>query len=386
MTTKLKDELTMTMKLKDELTMTTMTMKRRILFAAAIAGTLASISNAAIAETVGILMPTRDNERWIRESDRMTEVLKAKGYDSVVQFANNDVPTQVNQIENLLAKGVKALVISSVDGAALTTALEEARKQKTPVIAYTRLISGTDAVSYYATFDYYKYGQVSAEAILEGLGLVDANGKRTDKKGPFNIEYVGGSATDNVARWMYDAANATFAPYFKSGVLTIASRQTSFEQTVTPNWDGGKAQTRMENILASTYTKGRALHAVWVPYDGLTRGVISSLRDAGYTVGKGWPILPGGDAEIDSVKAILSGEQYSTTFTDYRGLAEASANLVLELLSGKTPSGNFDLKSYNNGVKVVPTLLFKVVNLKKDKVVSGLVDSGFYTKKQLGLK
>ncbi len=254
MTTKLKEELTMTMKPKDELTMTmklkgqlAMTMKRRILFAAAIAGTLASISNAAIAETVGILMPTRDNERWIRESDRMTEVLKAKGYDSVVQFANNDVPTQVNQIENLLAKGVKALVISSVDGAALTTALEEARKQKTPVIAYTRLISGTDAVSYYATFDYYKYGQVSAEAILEGLGLVDANGKRTDKKGPFNIEYVGGSATDNVARWMYDAANATFAPYFKSGVLTIASRQTSFEQTVTPNWDGGKAQTRMEN-------------------------------------------------------------------------------------------------------------------------------------------
>ena len=385
MTMKLKEKLTMTMtmKLKEKLTMN---MNRRILFATALVGALATVSQAAIADTVGILMPTRDNERWIRESDRMTEVLKAKGHDTVVQFANNDVPTQVNQIENLIAKGVNALVISSVDGAALTTALEEARKKKIPVIAYTRLISGTDAVSYYATFDYYKYGQVSAEAILEGLGLVDANGKRTDKKGPFNIEYVGGSATDNVARWMYDAANATFDPYFKSGVLTIASKQTSFEQTVTPNWDGGKAQTRMENILASTYTKGRTLHAVWVPYDGLTRGVISSLRDAGYTVGKGWPILPGGDAEIDSVKAILSGEQYSTTFTDYRGLAEASANLVGELLSGKSPSGNFDLKSYNNGAKIVPTLLFKVVNLKKDKVASVLVDSGFYSKKQLGIK
>jgi putative multiple sugar transport system substrate-binding protein len=362
-----------------------MTMKRRVLFGAAIAATLASASTHAMADTVGILMPTRDNERWIRESDRMTEVLNAKGYDTVVQFANNDVPTQVSQIENLLATGVKALVISSVDGAALSTPLEEALDQEIPVIAYTRLISGTDAVSYYTTFDYYKYGQVSAEAILEGLGLVDAEGKPTDESGPFNIEYVGGSATDNVARWMYDAANATFNPYFESGVLTIASGQTSFEQTVTPNWDGGEAQTRMENILASTYTDGRHLDAVWVPYDGLTRGVISALNDGGYTVGEDWPILPGGDAEIDSVKAILSGEQYSTTFTDYRGLAEASANLVAELLSGATPSGNFDLESYNNGTKVVPTLLFGVVSLKKDSVVSELVDSGFYTREQLGL-
>jgi putative multiple sugar transport system substrate-binding protein len=363
-----------------------MTTKRTVLFAAALVGTLASLGAPAIADTVGILMPTRDNERWIRESDRMTEVLNAAGYDTVVQFANNDVPTQVSQIENLLASGVKALVISSVDGEALSTPLEEALGQKIPVIAYTRLISGTEAVSYYTTFDYYKYGQVSAEAILEGLGLVDAEGKPTDKVGPFNVEYVGGSATDNVARWMYDAANATFKPFFDSGVLTIASGQTSFEQTVTPNWDGGEAQTRMENILASTYTDGRHLDAVWVPYDGLTRGVISALNDGGYTVGEGWPILPGGDAEIDSVKAILAGEQYSTTFTDYRGLAEASANLVVELLTGATPTGKFDVESYNNGAKVVPTLLFNVVSLKKDKVVSTLVDSGFYTKEQLGIK
>jgi putative multiple sugar transport system substrate-binding protein len=349
-------------------------------------GVFTTAATAVFAQTVGISMPTRDNERWIRESDKMTEVLKGSGYGTEVQFANNDVATQVNQIENLITKGVDALVICSVDGSALSSVLDEAKSKNIPVIAYTRLISGTDAVTYYTTFDYYKYGQVSAQAILQGLGVVDASGKATDKKGPFNVEYIGGSPTDNVARYQYNAAVDTFKPYIDSGVLKVGSGQTSFEQTATVNWDGGAAQSRMENILASTYTDGTQVNAVWVPYDGLTRGVISALQDAGYTVGQNWPILPGGDAEIDSVKAILNGEQYSTAFTDYRGLAGATGKLVAELLHGDKPTGKFDTETYNNGNKVVPTMLFDVINVKKDDVVPVLVDSGFYTKSQIGLQ
>jgi putative multiple sugar transport system substrate-binding protein len=336
---------------------------------------------------VGISMPTKDNERWMREATDMTDILAEQGYTTDVQFAGNDVPTQVSQIENMIAKGAKALVITAIDGAALSTVLDEAGSRGIPVFAYTRLLMNTDAVSYYTTFDYYMYGKESALSIARGLGLLDPNNEPTGATGPFNVELVAGSATDNVAIYMYDGFWDVFGDFVDKGIVKIQSGQTEFEQVATLNWDGQKAQSRMENIIASAYSSGEKINAVWVPYDGLTRGVISALQDAGYEPNTpGWPYLPGGDAEIDSIKAILAGEQYSTVFTDTRKLSETMAQLVLEVLADKEPSVTLDTKTYDNGNKIVPAILIPVVNVTKDTVVSILVDSGFVTKSQIGLE
>lgn len=336
---------------------------------------------------VGISMPTKDNERWIREATNMTEILAAEGYTTDIQFGGNDVATQVSQVENMIAKGAKALVITAIDGAALSNVIDEAESLGIPVFAYTRLLSGSTGVSYYTTFDYYMYGKESALSISRGLGLLDESNEPTGATGPFNVELVAGSATDNVAIYMYDGFWDVFGDFVDSGVVSIQSGQTEFEQVATLDWDGQKAQARMENIIASAYSDGQKINAVWVPYDGLTRGVISALQDAGYEPNTaGWPFLPGGDAEIDSIKAILAGEQYSTVFTDTRNLSETTAKMILEVLAGNEPSVNLDTTTYDNGKKIVPAILIPVVNVTKDTVQSTLVDSGFVTAEQIGLK
>ena len=129
------------------------------------------------------------------------------------------------------------------------------------------------------------------------------------------------------------------------------------EKVGTLRWDGAVAQARMDNLLSANYSDGSRVDAVLAPYDGLSRGIISSLRGVGYgTADQPWPIISGQDAETPSVKAIIAGEQYSTVFKDTRELAKVTAELVDAVLSGGTPEIN-DEKTYNNGVKVVPSYL-----------------------------
>ncbi|MBQ6839143.1 MAG: substrate-binding domain-containing protein, partial [Oscillospiraceae bacterium] len=102
---------------------------------------------------IGVAMPTKDLQRWVQDGDNMKAKLEEAGYTVDLQYAANDIPTQVSQIQNMIANGAKVLVIASIDGEALGTVLAEAKANEIPVIAYDRLIMGSDAVSYYATFD-----------------------------------------------------------------------------------------------------------------------------------------------------------------------------------------------------------------------------------------
>ncbi|KAJ1683137.1 hypothetical protein LUZ63_021634 [Rhynchospora breviuscula] len=288
---------------------------------------------------IGVAMPTKSSERWINDGNAVKEQLEAKGYTVDLQYAEDDIPTQVSQIENMITKGAKALIIASIDGTTLTSVLQEAADSKIPVIAYDRLIRDSENVDYYASFDNYKVGVQQADSVLNGLGLVDLDGtKKSDApKGPFNIELFAGSPDDNNATFFWNGAMDTLKPYIADGTLKVKSGQTAFEQAATLRWDGETAQKRMENILTSTYSDGSTVNAVLSPYDGISRGIISALTDAGYKVGTGWPVISGQDAELDSVKAIEAGEQYATIFKDTRNLAKVAVDMASALLSGSTP-------------------------------------------------
>jgi putative multiple sugar transport system substrate-binding protein len=336
------------------------------------------------AGTVGILMPSTTNTRWQIEADAMTETLAERGFDTTVQFANDDAATQVGQLEDMITNGVSALVVVPVDGKSLGGPLADANALDIPVVSYTRLLQDTDGVDYYTTFDYTSYGALSATAILQALGIQDEAGNDTGETGPFNLEVVNGSSTDSVAYEMWDGYNDVLGSYLDSGVLTIPSGQDTFDQSATPNWNSERAQERMENIITSTYSDGRNPDAVWVPYDGLTRGVISALLASGFSpTGDRWPVLTGGDAEVDSVKAILAGEQYSTVFLDYKDLAVGTAEMVADVLEG----GDFPSpdKVYDNGSIDVPAKLFALSLVRDDNVEEVLVDSGFYSAEEIGL-
>jgi putative multiple sugar transport system substrate-binding protein len=325
--------------------------------------------------TIGISMPTKSSARWIADGDNMVKVLKERGYKTDLQYAEDDIPNQLAQIENMITKGVKVLVIASIDGTTLSKALQNAADKGIKVIAYDRLIKGSPNVDYYATFDNFQVGVLQATTIVDKLGLKQG-------KGPFNIELFGGSPDDNNAFFFYDGAMSVLKPYIDSGKLVVRSKQMGMDKVGTLRWDGAVAQARMDNLLSAYYAKEK-VHAVLSPYDGLSIGILSSLKGVGYcTAQQPCPVVSGQDAEIPSVKSILKGEQYSTIFKDTRELAKVTANMVDATLSGKKPEIN-DTKTYNNGVKVVPSYLLKPVAVDASNWNKVLVGSGYYKESQI---
>jgi putative multiple sugar transport system substrate-binding protein len=325
--------------------------------------------------TVGVSMPTKSSARWISDGDSMVKSLAAKGYKADLQYADDDIPNQLAQIENMITKKVKVLVIAAIDGTTLSNALQKAADAGIKVIAYDRLIKGSKNVDYYATFDNFQVGVLQAQSIEAALGLKSG-------KGPFNIELFGGSPDDNNAFFFYNGALSVLKPYIDSGKLVVRSKQMGMDKVGTLRWDGAVAQARMDNLLSAYYTKDR-VDAVLSPYDGLSIGILSSLKGVGYGSGsQPMPIVSGQDAEVPSVKSILRKEQTSTVFKDTRELAKVTVAMVDAMLSGKTPEVN-DTKTYNNGIKVVPSYLLKPVSVDASNWKTVLVDSGYYKESQI---
>ena len=336
---------------------------------------------------VGVAMPTKTSSRWISDGNEVQKDLEAAGYKVDLEYANDSIPTQVQQVGNMITKGAKVLIIASVDGTALTDQLEAAAKKGVKVIAYDRLINGSPNVDYYTTFDNYKVGVQQATALLTGLGLLDADGNKTDKKGKFEIELFAGSPDDNNATFFFNGAMDTLKPYLSDGTLVVGSGQTAFNQVATLRWDPATAKARMQNLIAKSYSGGKTVDGVLSPYDGISIGIISALTGAGYssTTGSGnkaLPIITGQDAELPSVKSIVAGAQYATIYKDTRKLAVEAAKMADDILTGQDVEVN-DTKSYNNKVKVVPSYLFQSTIVTKDNYQDVLIDSGYYKASQL---
>jgi len=337
----------------------------------------APAEEAAPAETklVGISMPTKTSTRWISDGESMVKVFEEMGYETDLQFADDDIPNQLNQIENMVTKGADVLVIAAIDGSTLTDVLQQAHDAGVLVVAYDRLLVNSENVDYYATFDNFGVGVIMGTQIETGLDLQNA-------EGPFNIEQFGGSPEDTNAYYFYDGAMSILQPYIDSGKLVVQSGQTGMDKVSTLRWDGIVAQARMDNLLSAFYTDKR-VDAVLSPYDGLSIGILSSLKGVGYgTEGQPMPVVTGQDAEIASIKSMIAGEQTYTVFKDTRELAKQAAAMVDAALKGEEVPIN-DTETYDNGVKVVPSYLLIPFSVDITNYMEYLVDSGYYTADQL---
>ena len=338
----------------------------------AAASTAAASTTAAAGGKVGVAMPTKDLQRWNQDGSNMQKQLEAAGYTVDLQYANNDVATQVSQIENMIANGDQILVVASIDGSSLGTVLAQAKEQNIPVIAYDRLIMDTDAVSYYATFDNYKVGTTQGQYIIDQLDL-------TNQKGPFNLEIFTGDPADNNAQFFYSGAMDLLQPYVDNGTLVVKSGQTKFADVATANWSTETAQSRMENIISSYYADGTNIDAVLCSNDSTALGVENALESS-Y---KGtWPVITGQDCDIANVKNMLAGKQSMSIFKDTRELAKQVVKMVGQIMTGATVDVN-DTKSYDNGTGIIPTYLCEPVFADKDNYKELLIDSGYYTEDDL---
>ena len=339
-------------------------------------GLAASTAIAQDKGLVGIAMPTKSSARWISDGNSMVEQFEKAGYQTDLQYAEDDIPNQLAQIENMITKGVNVLVIAAIDGTTLSNALENAAASGIKVIAYDRLIRDSANVDYYATFDNFKVGVQQATSLVDGL-----KARYPDIK-PWHIEVFGGSPDDNNAYFFYDGAMSVLNPLVEAGDVVIGSGQTGMDTVGTLRWDGAVAQARMDNLLSAHYTD-KQVHGVLSPYDGLSIGILSSLKGVGYGSGDlKMPIVSGQDAEVPSMKSILADEQYSTIFKDTRELARVTVGMVEALLGGGEPEIN-DTSTYDNGVKVVPSYLLEPVAVDKGNWEEILIGSGYYTKDQI---
>ncbi len=328
---------------------------------------------AATGTKVGVAMPTKDLQRWNQDGSNMEEQLKAAGYEVDLQFANNDVKEQVNQIENMINNGCSVLVIAAIEGDSLGTVLATAKEKNIPVIAYDRLIMNTDAVSYYATFDNEMVGTKQGEYIEKELGLKDG------KEGPFNLELTTGDPGDNNARFFFKGAMDVLQPYIDKGVLVVKSGQTEFDQVATASWSSENAQSRAENIVSSNYADGSNIDAWMCSNDSTAQGVVAAL-DANYS-GE-WPIITGQDCDIVSVQNMIAGKQSMSIFKDTRTLAAQVVKMVGQILKGETVDVN-DTSTYDNGTGVIPSFLCEPVFADINNYKELLIDSGYYTEDQL---
>lgn len=333
---------------------------------------------------VGVAMPTTASERWIADGENVRSQLEALAYDVDLRYAEDDVPTQIEQLTEMIDEGADALVVGSIDGVALKDVLAEAAAADIPVIAYDRLIRESGDVDYYASFDNARVGVQQATTLLQGLGIWNAAGEPTGSTGPFTIELFAGSPDDNNATVFYQGAMQVLQPYLDSGVLVVGSGQTDFTEIATERWDPKNATARMTELMPR-YTAGTRLDGVLSPYDGISIAVLDAAKQAGYGSADGLgplPVVTGQDAELASAQSVAAGEQYATIFKDTRQLAEVTVQMVHALLRGTEPEVN-DTTSYDNGVTVVPAYLLAPQIVTEQNYQAVLVDGGTYTAQEL---
>jgi len=302
---------------------------------------------------IGVALPQKTSENWVLAENLFNDGLTEAGYEPIVQFANGGVSEQQNQIQAMVQQGVKVLVVGAIDGSQLGSQLKAAADQGIKVIAYDRLLQNTDAVDVYEAFDNFHVGELQGQSLLEGL-------KERKGEGPYNIELISGSPDDANSKPFFEGAMSILQPKIDDGTLVVKSGQTSQQQTATQGWEAENAQNRMDTILSGNY-KDADLHGVLSPNDTLARAALTSAKQAGKDV----PVLTGQDSEVESVKSIMAGVQYSTIYKDTRELVAATIDAVDAYKAGEEPEVN-DTESYDNGVKVVPANLLEPVIVTKE--------------------
>ncbi|HML53114.1 MAG TPA: sugar ABC transporter permease [Solidesulfovibrio magneticus] len=295
---------------------------------------------------IGVALPQKTSENWVLAERLFKEGLSKAGYRPVVQFANGGVPEQQNQIQSMIAQGAKVLIIGAIDGSQLGAQVREAKKAGAVVIAYDRLLKNTDAVDYYVAYDSFKVGELQGKALLEGL-------KKFKGRPPWTIELIAGSPDDANSQVFYEGAMSVLKPLMDAGTLVVKSKQTTFAQAATPGWKAENAHKRMDTILAGVYSQEN-LDGILSPNDTLARAAMTSIRSAG----KDLPVVTGQDSEVESVKSIMRGEQFSTINKDTAALVGQVIAMVNDLHQGKAPRVN-TTECCNNGVKSVPAFLLE---------------------------
>jgi putative multiple sugar transport system substrate-binding protein len=326
---------------------------------------------------VGIVLPTKDEPRWIQDETRFKDALNAAGYDVEILFSQGSSAKEKENVEALITKGVQVLIICPQDGAAAAAAAEVAREAGVKVIAYDRLIRDTEAVDYYVTFDSLAVGAQQAQYLVDNA------------EGAGNPLYLyAGASSDNNAFVFFEGAWSVLQPKIADGTFVIKNSseavalQDKAELTrdelasilgqITTNWDFNTAKNLAEANLTTATAEDKGDVFILAPNDGTARAIADAFgADTDVTS----YYVTGQDAEKASVQYVIDGKQSMTVFKDVRTLVADAISAAVALLEGNEPAAQ---GSYDNGVVDVPAIQSAVVTVDAENVKAELIDSGYY--------
>lgn len=326
---------------------------------------------------VGIVLPTKDEPRWVQDEQRFKDALKKSKYSTEILFSQGSSAKEKENVEALLNKGIKVLIITPHDGAAAASAVEAAKKEGVTVIAYDRLITDTDAVDYYVTFDSLAVGAAQAQYLVD-------NAKGSDVP----LYLYAGAASDNNAFLFFEGAWKVLQPKIADGTFKIAnsseaeklkgSADLSRDQLgkiigqVTTNWDANEAKNKAQTHLTAAGNDLKGVVSILAPNDGTARSIADVF--ASDSAIKSY-FVTGQDAEKASIQYIIDGKQSMTVFKDVRTLVKDAMGMAVDILDGKTPDTT---GSYDNGSIEVKAKQTNVIVVNKDNVKKELIDSEYY--------
>lgn len=327
---------------------------------------------------VGIVLPTKDEPRWLQDQERFESVIKDAGYTTEVLFSQGDPNAERANVDALIAKNIKVLIICAHDAAAAAAAVEEAKANDITVIAYDRLITDTDAVDYYVTFDSVAVGAAMGQYLADQAG---------DGKG-LPLYLFAGAATDNNAFLFFQGAWNILQPKIADGTFNIVNsseaealkdtkdlsreQQSTIIGQITTDWDFNIAKSKAEANLTAASADQKGECFVLAPNDGTSRSIADAF-EADADVSKIY--ITGQDAELASIQYIIDGKQSMTVFKDTRVLAKDAMDMAVEIIEGKTPATD---STYDNGVIDVPSKQSPIDIVTQDNVKAILIDSGYY--------
>ena len=333
---------------------------------------------AAVSGSVGIVLPTKDEPRWVQDETRFREALEAAGYNVEILFSQGDSAKERANVEDLITKGVQVLIITPHDGTAAAAAAEAARDAGVKVISYDRLIRDTDAVDYYVTFDSLAVGAQQAQYLVDNA------------EGTGNPLYLyAGAASDNNAFIFFDGAWQVLQPKIADGTFRIINsseavalqdkaeltrdEQAQIINQITTNWDFNTAKNLAEANLTAAPAEDKGDVFILAPNDGTARAIADVF---GIDTDVTSFLVTGQDAEQASVQYIIDGKQSMTVFKDVRTLVNDAINAAVALLQNTAPAAS---GAYNNGVIDVPAIQSPVVTVSQGNVQEALIDSGYYS-------
>ncbi|MCI5569993.1 MAG: substrate-binding domain-containing protein [Lachnospiraceae bacterium] len=323
---------------------------------------------------IACLLPSGVVPRWAQDYSIIEKYCNENGYQSQAIYADDDVATQIQQIESYVSKGYNAIIIVPVDGEAVSAAVAKAREQGVAVVSFDRMVKNTE-IDYYATFDNFGVGAADGQYVVDALNLDNTDG-------PYNIELFTGDIADNNALLTYEGMMSVLQPYIDEGKLVVKSGQTEYEQVCTESWDSEKAQKRMENILSGYYAND-TIDAVCTTYCGMALGSITALKSAGYgTADKPLPITTGQDAEVAACKSILNGELTMSILKDDRVLCPIAVDMCVAAVTGQEYPVN-DTETYDNGAGTLKTYLGDITPFDLNNFDEVIYESGFFTEEDL---